>query len=66
MKITLTPTIQPEHSSLVKYPIGSVEIDSDDLNLEEIVELFKAVLVGYSYHPDLVAQIRLVGHDDVR
>jgi hypothetical protein len=55
MKITLEPSNHPDTDYILQHKV-TLEYPLDDLNVQEVVELFEFALLSYGFHPDSVAE----------
>jgi len=60
MKITIEPTKdQSKEKPDMKYPIVTIEVPDDDLNIDDVLEmLINPALIGYGYSAADVIQNR--------
>lgn len=62
MRIIIEPTMENATDNRVE-----IENPSDDLRIDEVIEMFGALLVGFTFHPELVRdrlQITNWGYED--
>lgn len=66
MKIIIKPTTESNYTGISKTrnPKVTIESDSDDLSIDEVVTMFRGALISYGYHHENVDEYLLTEYNN--